>query len=176
MSWVSKCSKLLATAIQLSSRYKNEINNSFIDAIELAAPLHDIGKIMVSDSVLQNKKRLTQEERDIFNSHTVFGADLLKDIYNSTEENYFLRIAMYIARHHHENWDGSGYPDGLSGLDIPICARIVSIVNEYDFLRSKKSYKNVLSQEECMEIINNESGKKFDPDIVDIFNRIQYTL
>lgn len=173
---ISKYSRKLSMAMQLSSIYKDEISNSFIDTIELAAPLHDIGKMMISDSILCNKIGLTPEERDIIMKHPVFGADILSDIYNSTEENDFIKMAITIARHHHENWDGSGYPDGLSGKDIPFCARIVAIVNKYDVLRSRKCYKNALSHEECMKIINEKSGKKFDPNMVDIFNRIQHKL
>lgn len=173
---ISKYSRQLSMAMQLSSIYKDEISNSFIDTVELAAPLHDIGKMMISDNILCNKTKLTSEERKIIMKHPVFGADILSDIYNATEENNFIKMAITIARHHHENWDGSGYPDGLSGEEIPFCARIVSIVNRYDVLRSGKCYKNVLSREECMKIINEESGKKFDPNMVNIFNHIQHTL
>lgn len=162
--------------MQLSPVFKDEISNDFIETIELAAPLHDIGKISIPDNILKNRENLTQDECRRLREHTVLGAKILEDIYSYNEQNCFLKMSISIARHHHENWDGSGYPDGLSGTDIPLCARIVAVIDTYDVLISKRFYKDAYSHEKSMEIINNLSGKKFDPDIIDIFNRIQHKL
>lgn len=173
---IGKYSRLLSIGMQLSPIFKDEISNDFIEAIELAALLHDIGKIAIPDKILKKRKGLTEDEWLRMKEHTVLGAEILKDIYSYNEQNNYIKFSINIARHHHENWDGSGYPDGLSGTDIPLCARIVSVVDTYDVLVSKSCYKDAYSHEESMKIINEQSGKKFDPNIIDILNRIQHKL
>ena len=176
VSRVGKNCRLLSKGMQLSPRYKDEITNNFIDTIELAAPLHDIGKILISDNIISKSVDLTPKEWRLMSQHPVLGAEILQDIYSSNQENNYIQIAIVIAKHHHENWDGSGFPDGLSGTDIPLSARIVSVIDTYDVLISKRCFKEAYSHEESMKIINNQSGHKFDPNIVDILNRIQHKL
>lgn len=173
---VAKKCKLLAMSMQLSPRYKDEIMNSFVEIIELSAPLHDIGKAAISDTILLKPSELSPEEQEILKSHSEIGADTLKEIYSCCEHNDFIRMGIDIAWFHHENWDGTGYPKGLSGTEIPLSARIVSIIDAYDMLTNESSYNPVNSHEEGMKIINDESGKKFDPDIVAIFNKIQQQM
>ncbi|HWT26543.1 MAG TPA: HD domain-containing phosphohydrolase [Mobilitalea sp.] len=173
---VGKNSRLLAMSMQLSPRFKDEVTNSFIDSIELAAPLHDIGKIAISDNILLKKTRLDPDEMEIVRTHSEIGANILKEIYSYNVHNEFIKMAINIAWYHHENWDGSGFPKGLAKTDIPLCARIVSIIDVYDVLISERSYKPAFSHEESIKIINDGAGKKFDPDIVAIFNKIQNQL
>lgn len=173
---VGKNSRLLAMSLQLTSGYKDEITNSFVDSIELAAPLHDIGKITISDSILLKRTDLSAEEMAIMKTHSELGANTLKEIYSYNEQNEFIKMAIDIAWYHHENWDGSGFPQGRKGTEIPLSARIVSIVDVYDILISERCYKPAFSHEESMKIINESADKKFDPDIVRIFNKIQNQL
>lgn len=169
-------SKLLAMSMQLSPKFKDMISDSFIETIELAALLHDIGKISIPDHVLLKPAELNTQEREIVKTHACIGADTLREIYSYCDQNEYIRMAIEIAEHHHENWDGTGYPDGLSGTEIPLSARIVSIIDTYDGLISERCYRKALSHEKTMKIINEASGKKFDPDIVQVFNKIQHQI
>lgn len=173
---VGKNSRLLAICMQLSPQYENAVTNSFIETIELAAPLHDIGMIAISDDICRHILDLTPEKMEILKTHCDIGANTLKEIYSDNESNEFIRMAINIAGCHHECWDGSGYPKGISGKDIPLCARIVSVINEYDLYVSERSYKSAFSHEEGMKMINDNAGIMFDPDIVNIFNKIQNQL
>ena len=130
----------------------------------LAAPLHDIGKIGVADAILQKPGRLTDEEMALMRRHVEFGADILSDA--STE---VVRVAAVVARTHHEKWDGSGYPLGLSGLDIPIEGRIAAVADVFDALCSKRPYKPAWPIEEARAEIVACSGSHFDPACVDAF-------
>jgi putative two-component system response regulator len=173
---IGKNSRLLAMSMQLSPLFKDKINNSFIDTIELASQLLDIGKITISDKILLKPGKLSLQEQEIIRGHCEVGADTLKEIYYYNEHNKLIRMAIDIAWAHHENWDGTGYPRGLSRTEIPLCARIVSIVDVYDALISERSYKPAYSHEESIRIINEETEKKFDPDIVMILNKIHRQL
>lgn len=173
---VSKNSRLLAMCMQLSPQYEKEITDSFIETLELAAPLHDIGMIAISDHIRLQPFKLNFEEEKIMKTHCEIGASTLEEIYSYNEHNEFIRMAINIAMFHHENWDGSGYPKGLKGLDIPLCARIVAVVNDYDICVSKRSYKTACLQDDCFDMVNYKSGIKFDPDIVMIFNKIKHRL
>ncbi|HPQ41549.1 MAG TPA: HD domain-containing protein, partial [bacterium] len=148
------------------------IDERFIDAIFNASPLHDIGKVGISDSVLQKPARLTTEEFDHMKRHTVIGARTLRIVQKRFPSNSFLSMGVEIARSHHERWDGSGYPDGLKHCDIPLSARIMSLADVYDALRSVRRYKNALSHEETCDIIVGSRETHFDPDLVDAFKRI----
>lgn len=173
---VGKNSRLLAMSLQLTPGYKEEITNGFIDSIELAAPLHDIGKIAISDSILLKRTDLSSDEMQIMRTHSELGATTLKEIYSYNQQNEFIKMAIDIAWYHHENWDGTGFPKGLVKSEIPLSARIVSIVDVFDILISERCYKPAFSHEDSLKIINESAGKKFDPDIVKIFNKIQNQL
>lgn len=176
MERVGKNSRLLALSLQLSPKFRDQITNSFVDAIEITAPLHDIGVIGISDSLLQKKSEYDEAEKDIIKSHAEIGAEVLEDIYALNENNELLKMSIDIVNFHHENWDGTGYPDKLAGAAIPLSARIVAIVEDYDNLISKSLRKEAFSHERSVEIINEKSGTRFDPDIVLIFNKIQNQL
>ena len=173
---IAKNSKLLAMSLQFSPKFEKEISNSFVETIEIAAGLHDIGKIGLSDQILLKPGALTPEERKVMQKHCELGAQTLQELYDMNDHNKFLKMAIEIARYHHEKWDGTGYPYGLKGKDIPLSARIVAVVDVYDALVGERCYKKARSHEESMKIINEEAGAHFDADIIEIFNKIQNQL
>lgn len=159
--------KVLAQAMQLSPVFENRISDTYIDTIELAAPLCDIGNIGIPIEILQ-KEELTEEENSIIRKHTEIGAQLLSDLYVSSDYNDFISMSIDIARYHHENWDGSGYPGGQKEEDIPLAAQIVSITDRYCTLTAN----GTCTKEMAMEILAGEAGKRFNPDIYKICNKI----
>ncbi|MBE5960073.1 MAG: response regulator [Lachnospiraceae bacterium] len=173
---VAKGARLLSLSLQLSKKYEKQVSDGFIESIELAAPLHDLGKIAMPDSILLKPGKLTKEEMEVIKTHSEIGADTLKAIYSAGGYNDFIRMAIEIAHFHHEKWDGSGYPLGLKGEEIPLSARIVGVIDVYDTLVSKRCYKDAYTHEESMKIINEESGRSFDPGIIEILNKIQKQL
>ena len=149
-----------------------ELELTAADAEEIArlSPLHDIGKVAISDSILNKPGKLTEEEFELMKSHTTAGGDLIKDIYDKTGSPY-LRFAYEIVKYHHEKWNGTGYPDGLAGEDIPLSARIVALADVYDAISCKRCYKEAMPHHKVREIISSEKGKHFDPRIVEAFLR-----
>ena len=139
-------------------------NQTEVDDIQAAAPLHDVGKIGVHDNVLLKPDRLTEEEFRIIKTHTTIGARLL-----TGSRNKIIRLAEVIALRHHENWDGTGYPDGLKGEDIPIPARVVAVADVYDALMANRIYRKGMPEEQVLRILKEECGRKFDPAIGNIF-------
>ena len=165
-------SRLLAQAMQMSPMYEQLMTENFIDTIESAAGLHDIGKIMVPDAIILKKGPLTEDERQIMRTHSELGAQTLIDIYEGIERNEFIDMAIDIAYYHHENWDGTGYPKKLNGLDIPLSARIVRVVDVFDSMLSKRAYRDPYPLDYVLEFIENGAGINFDPEIVKIFLKI----
>lgn len=168
--------KLLAQSLQAYPMFQEEITQEFIEDIELAAPLHDIGKIKIPDRILLKPGKLTYEEMEIMKTHTELGAKSLMDIYSSAGQSELINMAIDIVYYHHEKWDGSGYPLRLKGKDIPLSARIMAVIDVYDTLTSERCYKEAFSHEDSVEIINENAGTSFDPDIVKVFNKIQNQL
>ena len=143
-----------------------DFDEEAIEKLHFAATLHDIGKIGIPDTVLNKPGRLTDREFNIIKMHTTIGADILKNIDT-------IKYAGIIARHHHERYDGKGYPDGLSGEDIPLEARIVAVADTYDAMTSKRVYRRkILSDDVIREEFNKNRGKQFDPDMVDLFLKL----
>lgn len=173
---VGKNARLLAISLQLFPKYENDVTGEFIDAIEQAAPLHDVGKILIPDSILLKPGRLTEEEMEIMKTHSEIGAKIMQDIYTDNEHNLMLWMAIDIAHYHHEKWDGSGYPKGLKGEEIPLAAQIMAVVDVYDTLIGARCYKKAYSHEYAMRVMNAEAGKSFSPDIIEIFNKVQKRL
>jgi putative two-component system response regulator len=158
--------RLLATALIDNPRYAGTVDLAYADDIYSAAPLHDIGKVAIPDSILLKPGKLTSEEFVIMKKHAETGAMTLKVVQERYPKNAFLAMGIAIAQSHHEKWDGSGYPDGLRGEDIPLCARIMAVADVYDALRSKRTYKEAFSHEKACEIIREGAGQHFDPDLI----------
>lgn len=129
-----------------------------------AAPMHDIGKIAIPDAVLKKPGKYTADERAVMNSHAKIGAEII-----GHSEVPLFRLAAEVALTHHECWDGSGYPHGLAGAKIPVSGRVVSIIDFFDALTMDRVYRKALSDELALELLVEQSGKKFDPDMVDVF-------
>lgn len=176
LSNISYNSRLLAQSLQFIPQYENEITSAFIEIIEVAAMLHDIGKIRIPDEILLKPGSLSHHERAIIKQHTTMGAHILEEIYDNAEKNDFLPMAINIAKYHHERWDGTGYPEGLQGTEIPLSARIVGLIDIFDALTGERCYKNAYTIEESLQIINECKETYFAPEIVDVFMRIQKQL
>ncbi|MET1248952.1 HD domain-containing phosphohydrolase [Sporolactobacillus sp. STCC-11] len=166
---VSLLCKLLSEKMQQITRYQNKVNDAFSDNLYKTAPLHDIGKVGIPDRILLKPGKLTNDEFEVMKTHAAIGANTLSEVHNKYPGNDFLEFGIAITRSHHEKWDGSGYPDGLIGEKIPLAARIVALIDVYDALRSERVYKLAYSHEKAIEIIKENRGKHFDPDLVDVF-------
>jgi len=164
--------ELLAIELQKNSIYTDQISETFINNIKQASPLHDIGKVGISDTILLKPGKLTDEEFAIMKTHTTIGFETLKEVNAKFGENAFIEMGMVIARSHHERFAGGGYPDNIKGQEIALAARIMSIADVYDALRSKRTYKDAFSQEKTVSIILEGSGTQFDSVIVNAFERI----
>lgn len=159
---------ILAQGMQLSPMFEDKVSDTYVDTIELAAPLCDIGNIGVPVEILKKKTALSEEETAAIREHTVIGARLLSDLYVNSDYNDFISTAIDISRYHHENWDGSGYPEGLKEEKIPLAAQIVSIMERYTALTEKDAH----SREEALAVMKEESGVRFNPDIYSICCKI----
>lgn len=166
----SSLCRLIAERLRVLPHYADIINDTYIDNIYKASPLHDIGKVGIPDAILLKPGKLTPPEFEIMKTHTIIGFDTLSHVQKRYTQNSFLKIGMEIAKYHHEKWDGTGYPQGLSGEKIPLSARIMALADVYDALRSKRVYKEAFSHEESCAIIEEGSGKHFDPLLIKIFH------
>lgn len=162
---------LLAKKARALPQFAAEIDEAFIATIHRASPLHDIGKVGISDRILLKPGKLTPEEFEIMKSHVEIGHQTLKSVEKRYQNNSFIRMGLDITRYHHEKWDGSGYLAGLNGNEIPLAARIMALSDVYDALRSKRVYKEPFPHEKCVEIIKEGSGTHFDPTLTELFIR-----
>lgn len=162
--------RLLATRLSTHPRFAPTLNSKYIETLARSAPLHDIGKVGIPDHILLKPGKLTPTEWEIMKTHTLLGSEAItlaeQDIDTSAE---FLAQAKEIVRWHHERWDGTGYPDGLIGNAIPISARLMALADVFDALITKRVYKEAIPFSKVRQIIANERGHQFDPDIVDTF-------
>lgn len=170
---VQRYARTLATDMRSRSPYADQIDEEFVRLVYATAPLHDIGKVGIPDAVLLKAGRLTDREFDIMKTHTVIGSQTLSAALARYPEAKFLQLARDIAVGHHEWWDGSGYPGGIAGSAIPLCARIVAVADVYDALTSKRVYKQAFAHDVAKPIILKESGTHFDPVVVDAFVRCE---
>ena len=159
----------LAFELRENGKYKNILTDEYIDLLYKSAPLHDIGKVGVRDNILLKPGKLTDEEFEEMKKHTIYGGESLMVGIKELGEESFLTLAKEIALTHHEKWDGSGYPRGLSKQQIPISGRLMALSDVYDALISKRVYKGALTHNDAKNIILDNSGTHFDPDIVDAF-------
>lgn len=166
--------KILAEAALARKLYAPELDAELADLMVKSAPLHDIGKIGIPDNILQKPGRLDPEEFEVMKTHAEMGRDAL-----ATAERHlgmctpFFQMAQEIAHSHHERWDGSGYPRGLKGGDIPLSGRFMALVDVYDALVSERVYKEGMPHAEAVAIIVGESGRHFDPQLVEIFLQVE---
>ncbi|MFM7549934.1 MAG: HD domain-containing phosphohydrolase [Cyanobacteriota bacterium] len=162
--------RALARHLAADPRYAPELSEEAIDQLYKSAPLHDIGKVGISDGVLLKPGRLSPQEFELMKEHVLLGDQIIASAERLLDTpSSFLRFAREIARHHHENWDGSGYPDGLAGTAIPLSARLMAVADVYDALISKRCYKEPYSHQVACDFIVKASGRKFDPVIVEAF-------
>ncbi len=162
--------KILTRELQRRRLYPDILDSRYADYTIKAAVLHDVGKIKVPDAILTKPGRLTEEEYEQIKLHTVYGGEIIKDIIADVEDKEYVKIAEDIARHHHERWDGKGYPDGLSGEDIPLCARIMSLADVFDALAAERCYKQpVRPVENVFGMLEENAGTQFDPGLTKIF-------
>lgn len=145
------------------------ISEEFLQMVIKAAPMHDLGKIAVPDSVLQKQGKFTAEEYEIMKRHSAEGARIVNDILKGVESEEFVRVAVNVAHYHHEKWNGQGYPTGISGEEIPIEARIMALADVFDALVSKRCYKDAYSFDTAFGIIEESLGTQFDPELGRVF-------
>ena len=164
--------QIIADQLKADGIYADILTDDYIDDIVASAPLHDIGKIMVSDTILNKPGKLTDEEYEIMKTHTSEGAKIIQSVMERVGEDAksgYLHEAENMAHYHHEKWNGKGYPEGLSGEDIPLSARIMAVADVFDALVSKRIYKPPFTFEQAMEIIMKDAGSHFDPYVAKAF-------
>ncbi len=161
---------MLAEMTAAKGVFPNQIDEAFIRQIEAFSPLHDIGKVSIPDHILMKPGKLTVQEFELMKEHTYIGADILKKMNDriTGENRSFYKVGIEIVRHHHEKYNGKGYPDGLSGKDIPLSARIVAVADVLDAITSKRPYKNAFGMETSKRIMLEGRLEHFDPILIDI--------
>lgn len=176
---IENFTRVIANELKMTPAYQSyfQERSTYVEEVALAATLHDVGKIGIPHELTNKTSKLSDYEKSLMNTHTTIAAQALNranEIF-LTEFGYdsFLALARDIANYHHENWDGSGYPQALRGLEIPLSARIVAVVDVYDALISERPYKKAWNHHEALEEISQLSGKKFDPEIVNAFMRVE---
>ena len=159
----------IAKELKKQGIYSDILTDRYMGDMVVAAPLHDIGKIHIPDAVLNKPGKLTEEEFEIMKTHTTAGKELLAHAKAELGESVYLNMAVEMAAYHHEWWNGKGYPYGISGEEIPLCARIMAVADVFDALISKRCYKDAMPLEKAYAIIREESGTHFDPVVVEVF-------
>lgn len=165
--------RTLALALREQVEWRESIDDHFVRLIYDTSPLHDIGKVAIPDSILLKPGRLTNEEYEVMKTHTTHGANTLAAAMREFPNAEYLRMAHEIALFHHERYDGAGYPLGLAGDAIPLCARITALADVYDALTSQRVYKPAFSHRKAAATIVAERGAHFDPDLVDTFAHVE---
>ena len=171
---VGSFSRRLAQAAQNHSNRNAELDDHYVEMIYHASALHDIGKVGIADAILQKPGKLNSDEFDIMKTHSSIGFLTLESIVKSYPNNQMVGMGSDIAKSHHEKWNGTGYPEGLSGEAIPLSARIVAIADVYDALRSKRPYKTPFSHQQAVDIILEGRGVHFDPELIMLFENIHH--
>lgn len=161
--------RMLAEELKKRGIYKDQLTRDYIENLVMAAPMHDIGKIAIPDSILQKPGRLTAEEFGVMKTHAARGGVIIRETFGHLENKEYEDMAYEVAAHHHEKWNGKGYPDGLSGTTIPLCARIMAVADVFDAVSAKRCYRDALPLEECFSIIESGKGTDFDPMIAEVF-------
>lgn len=165
----SAYARIIMEQMKKEGSYSDQLTDEFMDNVYHSAPLHDIGKIRISDTILNKPGKLTDEEFEIMKLHTVYGKEVIEKAKKASSDISYLNEAENLATYHHEKWNGKGYPTGLSGEEIPLSARIMAVADVFDALVSKRSYKDPFPFEKAMDIIREGSGSHFDPKVADAF-------
>ncbi len=166
---ISSLAVRLAEEASHLPEYSGYINKDYLSDLAISSLLHDIGKVGIPDNILLKPGKLTQEEYETMKIHSSYGSTVIEEFSNKMGDTDFLIMAAHIAKYHHEKWDGSGYPEGLSGPSIPLAARIVALVDAYDALISERVYKQSISHEKALEVIRAGTGIHFDPQLTKLF-------
>lgn len=166
----------ICNVLRNKTGYEDVVTNSFIESLSAAAPLHDIGKVGIPDAILLKKGKLTDEEFEVIKTHTLIGSKNLETVLDQYPNNKFVKMGVEIARYHHEKWDGTGYPEGLKGDEIPLSAQIMAVADVYDALRSERSYKPEFSHPKSRDIILNDVGTHFAPVLGEVFEAVEEKL
>ena len=164
--------KILLDALKAQGIYKDEIAALDENLVIYSSQLHDVGKIAINDSILLKPAKLSNDEYNEMKKHAEYGSNIIMRIKERSIDSGYLEYAMLFALYHHEKWDGSGYPHGLKGYDIPLLGRIMAIADVYDALVTVRPYKDALSHDSAVEIIRAEKAKSFDPILVDLFDGV----
>jgi len=165
--------RILLKAMEERGVYADKMRGWDMEMVVSSARLHDVGKVHIFDTVLNKPGKLDNKEYEEMKLHATEGARIIDRMIEQTGEERFLHNAKLFAEYHHERWDGSGYPHGLAGMDIPLQGRIMAIADVYDALVSSRSYKEPLAEDEAVKIITMGAGKQFDPKIVEVFNEVK---
>jgi putative two-component system response regulator len=165
---------ILCRELQNRGVFDDELSDEAVEMIVRASPLHDVGKIGISDVILLKPGMLDEDEFNVIKKHTTIGADILRDMLERAPTQRYLDYAVMIAEFHHERYDGMGYPHGLKGDDIPLCARIMAVADVYDALVDTRVYRKPIDHSVACRIINAGSGTQFDSRVVDAFHAISH--
>jgi putative two-component system response regulator len=166
---IREYSRVLAQHLSRQEKYRDLVDGEYVESIYLTSPLHDIGKVGIPDAILRKPGKFQKSEYETMKQHAALGAETLASALEQYPEAKFLEMARDVALTHHERYDGTGYPSGLKGEQIPLCGRIVALADVYDALTSKRIYKPAYKHEVARSVIQQERGRHFDPDIVDAF-------
>lgn len=164
---------LIAKQLRRDGKFPGELTSEYYHHLCKAAPMHDIGKIIVPDYVLKNAGNLNPEEFELMKSHAVAGGKIIRENLGKIEDPVYIDIAADVATYHHEKWDGSGYPEGRKGTEIPLCARIMAVADVFDALAFSRYYKDALGVAESYRMIEKSSGTHFDPVVVEAFIKVR---
>ena len=158
----------------MKTKYSNQLYEDYILDLVQCSVLHDIGKLVIPDSILFHPGRFTENDFEIMKQHALFGGKALEEAaIEAGEGQSYLTVGCEVCYYHHEKWDGSGYPFGLKGEHIPLSARIVAVCDVYDALTTERRYKPAYTHEEASSFVEKESGRHFDPDIIQTFTEIK---
>lgn len=165
--------ELLAEELRNRGHYRDILTKDYIRNLCEAAPMHDIGKMAVPDVVLQKPGKLTDEEFEIIKQHATNGGRIIEETFGNLGDKQYTQMAYQVAKYHHEKWNGRGYPEGLIGREIPLCARIMAVADVFDAVAEKRCYRDAMPLEKCFAIIEEGSGKDFDPIVAEVFLSIK---
>ncbi|MCX7970552.1 MAG: HD domain-containing protein [Negativicutes bacterium] len=161
--------EMMLEAIQRQGKYRKMISEEYKAMALAAIPLHDIGKVLVSEAILFKQEKLTESEYQVAKEHVCLGRDLIKKVAGNIGDSELSKVIEDVVAYHHERWDGRGYPEGLAGEDIPLAARLMAIIDTYDSMTARRGPADVFAHEEAVTIIETAAGALFDPEMVRTF-------